>query len=308
VAQQFDSIVAFAELEQFIDNPLRTYSTGMQMRLAFAVAAHIKPEVLLIDEVLAVGDIAFQHKCLKRIAQFKDAGCTILLVSHDTEAVRQLCDEALWLRGGQLVAHGPAGTVVDQYVSEMTAETQRRTQTARPTLPTMPGVPLQVNQNRFGSFEMELIAVRLLNRDGVLTTEIDNGDPLQVELEYLAGQPIQAPIFGVTICREDGVVCYDTSTVTAGLTLPSCRGRGQIILHLERLDLNGGQYYIDVGVYERNWAYAYDYHWRVYPLTVRSTPGEKGVLRPPHYWEVGYAAQLPANLAISRVVSSPSNS
>jgi lipopolysaccharide transport system ATP-binding protein len=120
VARQFDSIVSFAELEDFIDSPLRTYSSGMIMRLAFAVAAHIEPEVLLIDEVLGVGDLAFQEKCLQRIEEFKSSGCTILLVSHNTDEVEQLCDEALWLRGGRLVAHGPAREVVKGYVNEMT--------------------------------------------------------------------------------------------------------------------------------------------------------------------------------------------
>jgi lipopolysaccharide transport system ATP-binding protein len=118
VAKQFDSIVAFSELEEFIDSPLRTYSTGMQMRLAFAVATHTHPEVLLIDEVLAVGDLAFQHKCLERIAQFKAEGCTIILVSHDTGLVAKMCDEALWLHGGRVMAHGPADEIASRYIAD----------------------------------------------------------------------------------------------------------------------------------------------------------------------------------------------
>jgi lipopolysaccharide transport system ATP-binding protein len=121
IRTRFDAMVAFAELEAFIDSPLRTYSSGMQMRLAFAVAAHIEPEVLLIDEVLAVGDLGFQTKCLNRIAEFKRQGCTIVLVSHELTFVRDLCDEVLWLRGGELVAQGDAATVTDAYVAEMMA-------------------------------------------------------------------------------------------------------------------------------------------------------------------------------------------
>jgi lipopolysaccharide transport system ATP-binding protein len=119
VARRFDAIVSFAELENFIDSPLRTYSSGMVMRLAFAVAAHIEPEVLLIDEVLSVGDLAFQEKSLKRIRDFNANGCTILLVSHNTDLVSQLCDEVVWLRAGRLVAYGPAEEVTEAYVSEM---------------------------------------------------------------------------------------------------------------------------------------------------------------------------------------------
>lgn len=296
VAQRFDSIVDFAELEAFIDNPLRTYSTGMQMRLGFAVAAHTEPEILLIDEVLAVGDISFQRKCLERIAQFKAEGCTIVLVSHDTTLIQQLCDEALWLRAGRVAAHGAADVVAGQYVAEMTTETRRRTPAAQPVLRTPTGAELRVNENRFGSLELEIIAVHLLDLEGLPATELASGDPLCVQIEYLTPQPIPAPIFGVTISREDGLVCYDTSTAAAGLTLPMLQGRGQIVLHLERLDLNGGQYYVDVGVYERDWAYAYDYHWHVYPLLVRPTGGEKGILRPPHRWEVCGALALQASL------------
>ncbi len=287
VAQRFDAIVDFAELGAFIDNPLRTYSTGMQMRLGFAVAVHMDPEILLIDEILAVGDLAFQRKCLDRIAQFKDEGCTIILVSHDANSIQQLCDEALWLRRGKLVAYGPADVVAGQYVEEMSAETRRRTPATHPVMRTPAGAELRVNENRFGSMEVEIVAVRLLDPAGFPVTELDSGDALHIEIKYLAPSPIPRPIFGVTISREDGLVCYDTSTDLAGHRLPTVHGSGQITFQIERLDLNGGQYYVDVGVYEREWAYAYDYHWHVYPLTVRPTGGEKGILHPPHRWEFG---------------------
>src|SRR3989442_354621 len=298
VAQRFDSIVAFAELQQSIDSPLRTYSSGMQMRLAFAVAIHTEPEILLIDEVLAVGDLAFQRKCLQRIAQFKAEGCTILLVSHDATLIQQLCDEVLWLRGGRLVAHGDPEVVVGQYVAEMTAETRLRTPTKRPALCTPTGTELRVNENRFGSLELEIVSVRLLDSEGLPLTELESGAALCVEIEYLAPQSIDAPIFSVTIYREDGVTCYDTSTAAAGLSLPTIQGQGQLTLHLERLDLSGGQYYVDVGVCERDWTYAYDYHWHVYPLSVRPTGTEKGILHPPHRWEFGGAPRLQARLPV----------
>jgi lipopolysaccharide transport system ATP-binding protein len=119
VDQRFDSIVSFAELESVIDDPLRTYSSGMRMRLGFSIAAHTNPEILLIDEVLAVGDISFQQKCFERIREFKRGGCTVLLVTHDNNQVRKFCDEVIWLQGGELVAQGEAETVVGQYESSM---------------------------------------------------------------------------------------------------------------------------------------------------------------------------------------------
>lgn len=296
VAQRFDSIVAFAELEQFIDSPLRTYSTGMQMRLAFAVAAHIDPDILLIDEVLAVGDMAFQQKCLDRIARFKEDGRTIILVSHDVSSVQELCDDVLWLRRGRLAAYGPAETVVEQYVAEMTAETRRRTPTDRSPSYTGLGAELRVNENRFGSLEMEISGVRLLAQDGGAVSDLEADESLQVVIDYSAPQPIDAPIFGVTISREDGFVCYDTSTISAGITLSQVQGSGQVTLHLDRLDLNGGQYYVDVGVYEKDWAYAYDYHWHVYPLQLQPVGHDKSILRPPHHWEIDSGPAMQAKL------------
>jgi lipopolysaccharide transport system ATP-binding protein len=127
VARRFDSIVAFAELENFIDSPLRTYSSGMQMRLAFAVATHTDPDILLIDEVLSVGDAAFQQKCLKVIHEFKMRGCAILLISHDMYQIQSMCDEVYWLKSGQAVAHGAPQAICAQYTQAMTAEMSQTT-------------------------------------------------------------------------------------------------------------------------------------------------------------------------------------
>jgi len=284
ISERFDSIVAFAELEDFIDNPLRTYSTGMQMRLAFAIAAHIDPDVLLIDEVLAVGDLAFQRKCLDRIAQFRADGCTILLVSHDADQVQKLCDEVLWLRQGQIVAYGEPEIVVGQYVAEMADQTRRRTPPVTPTLRTSSGTTLQINKNRFGSLEMEITAVHLLDAQGMPVSEMVSGQALQVEIDYHAPAPIQMPIVGVTISREDGFVCYDTHTEAEGIKLGEREGEGRISLVVDRLDLVQGVYFVDVGIYEAKWSHAYDYHWHVYPLLVTSGVGDKGVLAPPSRW------------------------
>src|SRR5262249_30215028 len=123
VRRQFDSIVDFSELNEFIDYPLRTYSSGMQLRLAFSIAVHIDPEILLIDEVLAVGDTGFKSKCLQRISQFKADGCTIFIVTHDLSVVEELCDEALFLRAGQLIAQGAPDDVLDRYLTPIDGNT-----------------------------------------------------------------------------------------------------------------------------------------------------------------------------------------
>ena len=284
VADRFADIVAFAELADFIDAPLRTYSSGMRMRLAFSVAVHINPDILLIDEVLAVGDLAFQNKCLDRIAQFRANNCTILLVSHDAALVKRLCDEVIWLKQGKIAAHGPHDVVVGQYVAEMSAETRRRTPSGQVTAVTETGAELQLNENRFGSLEMQITAVRLCHPDGSEAARIKPGDPLVIHINYDAPKPIAAPVFGVSISTIDNFICYDASSNASRLPMPTLQGQGLISLRLDRLDLVGGRYFLDVGVYEQNWEYAYDYHWHVYAFTVDSPPGQKGIITPPHSW------------------------
>ena len=278
-ARRFDDIVEFAELKQFIDSPMRTYSTGMQMRLAFSVAVHTDPEVLLIDEYLSVGDVAFQTKCLNRIAEFKTQGCAIVLISHSAAQIQKMCDRALWLKSGEIVAYGEPEVVAGQYLSEMRSETEKRTP-MRPPEVTSTGSQLRVNENRFGSLEVEITDVKVLPDE-----EINSGDAITIEIHYSVPKPIGAAIFGVTISREDGQSCFDTNTNQMGRLLPLAFGKGTIRLHVDRLDLGNGQYYVNAGVYEKSWAYAYDYHWHVYPLYVRSTVHQKTILCPPYRWE-----------------------
>lgn len=286
VVRRFDDIVQFSELEEFIDSPLRTYSTGMRMRLAFSVAVNIDPDILLIDEVLAVGDLAFQRKCLDRIDMFKEMGCTVLLVSHDTNLVAKICDEALWLNEGRIAARGPADMVVMQYSSEMQKETQRRTSINQPTKKLDNEAALKVNINRFGSLEMEIIHVQLLNEASNPIIQIESGDSLTIEMDYYAPQAVESPIFGVTLTSEDGTICCDTSTTVPDIGAPVLSGKGKIRLRFSRLDLARGSYFVDVGAYQKDWEYAYDYHWHVYSLKIGDANPGKGLLNPPLHWEV----------------------
>jgi lipopolysaccharide transport system ATP-binding protein len=279
IVRRLDEIVEFAELAPFIDNPIRTYSTGMQMRLGFAIAVHTNPQVLLVDEFLSVGDISFQAKCLERIKQLKAQGCAIVYISHSAEQIQELCDIALWLRQGQVAAYGTPEIVAGQYTAEMRSQTQQRT-VQRPPQFTATGAELCINQNRFGSLEVEITDVRLL------PSEINSGSSLCIEIEYRSPQPISHPIFGVSISNEAGQVYLETSTEAMGLAISQIQGDGQITLAIDRLDLVSGKYFVDVGIYQKNWDYAYDYHWHVYPLWVHSATSNKGILCPPHRWEM----------------------
>lgn len=309
VIERLDSIVAFAEVEKALDNPMRTYSSGMQLRLAFSVAVHTEPDILLIDEVLSVGDIAFQRKCLDRIAQFKAAGCSILLVSHEGSMVQDFCEEAVWLNGGQAMAQGAAGEVVRQYSAHMGVGDPPLTESKPedessypvtspppPTVRTTRGDEVPLDEQRFGSMELEIGTVRVLDGEGQPVTEMRSGQPLQIEIGYTATARLVAPIFYSRILREDGLVCYNLSTEFSTLSLSAIQGPGCIALYIERLDLNTGRYVVDVGCYAQDWAYAYDYHLSESSLVVRGHGARDPVLNAPHRWEVKEGSAAPVVL------------
>jgi lipopolysaccharide transport system ATP-binding protein len=258
----------------------------MQMRLGFSIIIHTEPEVLLVDEVLAVGDLAFQKKCMDRICTLKEKGCTLLLVSHDTEQTRKICDRLLWLRSGRIVALGPTEDVLNAYVNDLANETRRRTPDAANVASTQFGTTLQPKTNRFGSQEVQIEAVEIFARAGAPTHEVASGEPISVKIRYFAHKTFPGPIFSVSLSREDGLICFDTNTAAQGIQLPPISGRGEIVLHLQRIDLAGGRYFVDVGIFEHQWAFGYDYHWHVYPLTIEAPRVDVGFLNPPHVWEL----------------------
>jgi ABC-type polysaccharide/polyol phosphate transport system ATPase subunit len=255
---KFDRIVDFAELREFIDAPLRTYSSGMIARLGFAVATDIEPDVLIIDEVLSVGDAAFQQKSAERIQSFRASGTTILLVSHNLALVEAMCDRAIWLDRGRIVAEGNAASVGRKYRGDDTrAEAKRLAESAGPSL----------NQ-RWGTGLIEIVAVRLKNGNGEATTIFETGDTLVLEMDYLAHAPIPSPIFGMAIHRHDGVHITGPNTAFAGLTLPTVEGRGTVTYTVPYLPLLEGLYHISVAVLNYNDTEMFDYHDRCYPFRV----------------------------------------
>jgi lipopolysaccharide transport system ATP-binding protein len=271
----------FAELEDFADAPLRTYSDGMRLRLAFGVVAQLAPQALLLDEVLAVGDLRFQRKCIEHIEALKDAGAAILIASHGIDEVAELCDDAVWLQAGSVRAFGPAEEVVGEYREAMRSATLERT-------PSQGGTQdeLELRRNRFGSQELVIEGVRVL---GTAHGELDVGGRLDVHFELRPTQGrVRSPIVGTSIHRvADGVLCYDGSTEADGVVIGDVERPLAVELSFPRLDLLPGEYVLDLGVYEAEWAFAYDYHWHAYGFTVLGGSPDRGVFRPRHEWTVG---------------------
>jgi lipopolysaccharide transport system ATP-binding protein len=265
VDRRFGDIVDFAELERFIDMPVKHYSSGMYMRLAFAAAIHVDPELLLVDEVLAVGDQAFQNKCRDRIALLRKAGITIILVSHAAEAVRELCDRAIWLEDGLVQADGPAGAVMDGYEASVVAREEARYAAEHDTEPVLPGPVL----DRWGSGEVEILDLAFLGPDGEPRHVLFTGEPATVRLDYVAHRRVAEPVFGLAIHRHDGIHVTGPNTLEAGLEIAGIEGPGRVTYAIQRLPLLPGSYEVSAAVYDKSCSHPYDHHHRRFALHVR---------------------------------------
>src|SRR5207244_1017920 len=196
VGRRFDEIVEFAELQQFIDAPVKTYSSGMYMRLGFAVAIHVDPDVLLVDEVLAVGDEGFTHKCLDKFAEFKRRGKTILLVTHSLGMVERFCDEALWLDAGRIKGSGDPKRIVGAYITDVERQEERELAAtdAKANNPveiaTAPADMFRATEGRWGSREVEITDVKLAAADGSEGHVFHSGERLDVKVRLHAPLPI----------------------------------------------------------------------------------------------------------------------
>lgn len=274
----FDDIVEFSELGEFIDMPVKHYSSGMYMRLGFSVAIHVRPDILIVDEILAVGDQSFQAKCLDRIAEMKRQGKTILYISHDVRTVAQLCSHVIWLENGAVRMSGPTESVLDQYQSHVFQRVGRQ----------LADVNEEGGFRRWGSMQIEITDVRLLDEMGDETTIFRTGDPLMVELSYIAHEPIEEPEFGLALHRQDGTHITGPNTRAGGLSLGVVSGPGKIRYRVRRLPLLPGRYNLSAAVHDSVDPVAYDYHEEAYGFRVvdGGTKEREGFLALDAAWEL----------------------
>jgi len=308
VAKRFDEIVDFAELREFIDAPVKTYSSGMYMRLGFAVAIHVDPDVLLVDEVLAVGDEGFTHKCLDKFAEFKRRGKTILLVTHALGLVERFCDEALWLDAGSMKAMGDPKRVVGAYVTdvEATEEQQLAASDAKaqgsataispdePASAVLPDHPIEIaegpsdmfraTEGRWGSREIEIMDVSLAGPDGERSHVFHSGQRLDIRLRLRAPVAIADFVVGIGIFNAEGVCCYGTNTDIEELKAERIFGDAEAVFSIDSLDLVEGTYKLDVAVHKAD-GYPYDYHRLLHTFRVKSRTKDVGIYRPKHAWQ-----------------------
>jgi len=280
VRRRFDEIVDFAELWDFIDVPVKYYSSGMYVRLGFSVAVHMAPEILLVDEVLAVGDASFQQKCLERISRLSNGGVTIVIVSHDTGAVEALCDEVLWFDRGRLRDRGPATDVVMAYRRSVAEHRVRqlRARLAGEAPPPQDGFDAGVYEavhngtGRWGDGTVSITRVELRDGAGMPSGHFGTGDTLEVCIHYRTRGVVLDPVFGLAVHHQNGTQVCGPNTGMDDISVPQVSGEGVVTYSVPSLPLLEGLYLISVSAHDRTDSTTYDYHDRLYPLAV--SPGD----------------------------------
>ncbi len=268
VKKKFDRIVDFAELKDFIDMPVKQYSSGMYVRLGFAIAVEVDPDILLVDEVLAVGDIAFQLKCLDRIRNFQRRGKTLLFVSHALQTVEEFCHEAFLIHHGRLVERGAPGDVILKFIRSYMGE----------------GGGLYTQE--YGTRAVEFGAVRLLDGTGNEAGTFETGGSMTVEIPYVAKKRVERPVFGFSVKTGNGFYVFGSNTQIAKKEIPSIEGEGTVKLDLSPLRLMQGNYFLSLSIH--SWDHKEQFHRREdwWPFRVKNGTGAEGQFMLDTAWKV----------------------
>jgi ABC-2 type transport system ATP-binding protein len=261
IAAKFDSIVDFAGVGEFIDQPVKNYSSGMYVRLGFSVAINVDPDILLVDEVLAVGDAAFQEKCMEKFAEFRRAGKTVVIVSHAMGSLRSMCDQAVWLRHGEVVDLGSASDVVDDYIDGTHTE---RDQVA-------------MGGTRWGSGEAKLTSVELLSANGTRATRFRTGDQVTFRLHYQCDERISKPVFGLAVESLDGVYVWAHHSRDGEMVPDEILGSGHVDLVVPWLPLQAGTFDVIASIVDFSTTHVFDFQRDCYRFDVLAgKPRESG--------------------------------
>lgn len=232
IERRYDEIVAFSELERFLETPLKRYSSGMSVRLGFSVAACIEPEILLVDEVLAVGDAAFRQKCIARIQELIDGGTSLIFVSHNLWLVQTICQSALYIDGGKIKHRGPTGEVIAAYDRDMNEQRAKQL---------LEHISIREEED---SSDLDIAKIDILNTSSTQEEDITPDDPIEVRIDYMAYRDLGDANLVVRIIRSDGLTCCMMRSKMDGARFSIKRGKGQISLKIAPNQLRGGSYYV----------------------------------------------------------------
>jgi ABC-type polysaccharide/polyol phosphate transport system ATPase subunit len=275
IQAKLDRIVAFSGVEEFLDTPVKYYSSGMRVRLGFSVALHVEPEIMLVDEVLSVGDFQFQKRCLEGIDEMARAGCTIVFVSHDLHSVKQTCRRVIFLSHGEVQYDGDPQEAVNLYLDK-----------TRSGETSLGGSTPSGRGTRFGSFDAIIEEVRLLNAEDQVVEEISTGESLTVEIHYHAPKPIASPDFCAYVKRNDGTMFCASLASWEGTRLPEISGRGILRARWDHFDGAPGSYLVSAAILDNTGLAHIDHHQDAYALKVTSPMQGEGLLFYHVGWEV----------------------
>jgi ABC-type polysaccharide/polyol phosphate transport system ATPase subunit len=281
IQAKYEEIVRFAELEEFIDNPVKSYSSGMFMRLGFSIAINVNPDILLIDEVLAVGDASFVPKCLDKINEFRRHGKTIIFVSHDLSTIERICDEVIWIKKGLVEMRGYPKRVIDAYLEYVGKKDEVKTLAQHGE--EEKGAARE-REKRWGSREIEIANVRMFDARDREKYIFRADEPLAIEFDVTAAGAQSDFVFGIGIYNGEGVQCYGSNTLLEDFASESISGNGKVRLQVPALGLVNGTYFLDIAAHKRD-GYPFDYHHFQYSFRVTSSHRDVGIARIPHRWQ-----------------------
>lgn len=279
---RLNDIIAFSELEKFIDNPVRTYSSGMYMRLAFSVAINVNADILLIDEILAVGDANFQAKCFNKLREIKAEGTTIVIVSHSLGQIEQICDRSIWIKDGKIQLEGPPKDVHLEYLDYMNTERMELAERERMRREAE-GSEAVKKKKRYGSMDCKFTEIKLLDQSGSEQKTFRTGEAMKLVLNYHCEKKVTDAVFGFGIFRSDGLWCYGTNTRIDRMANFDIERDGSYEVDLKELMLIPGEYWIDVTI-EYGEGNPVDYYKEALRFEVVSKVSDVGVVRIPHEW------------------------
>ena len=284
IDSRIQSIIDFSELADFIDNPVRTYSSGMYMRLAFSVAINVDADILLIDEILAVGDANFQSKCFNKLREIKAQGTTIVIVSHSLGQIEQICDRSVWIHEGLIKAEGPPKEIDLEYLDYMSRKMQDSSKSAEASAD---GVTSEENAvgKRWGSGEVRINSIRSYAADGSEQTVFRTGESIRLSVGYTVRETVKDAVFGFGIFDMNGVQCYGTNTRIDKLPDFDLDRSGTAEIVLDDVQLIAGEYMIDIAI-EHGEGIPVDYFRQAYRIQMLSAYGDTGIARIGHTWNL----------------------
>lgn len=285
--KKLDDIIAFADIGEHINQPVKTYSSGMFVRLAFAVAINVEPDILIVDEALAVGDTRFQLKCMDKFMDFMKAGKTILFVSHDVNSIKRFCKRSIWLNNGKLIMDGNTDEVTDRYMDFLKSELSIEDYFEK--IKNKGDVKIEEEEIVSGSINQiaEVSGVEICDVNGNPIEEIENGQDVNLKVRYqVYDLDVEKPVVGVAIRSIDNKYICGLNTLLDGVDVPWKIGANEITLTYDRFNLTGGNYYFDIAIFDKTATVSIDYKSKIKTFFVKMDYIAEGIVVLNHSWKV----------------------